>query len=352
MQINRSAADSSHPPEPTRSEVGLVLGLPYFLLVASSVISWPWRVLGLPNFVGELSPMDLVLLGLVILGGVYATRKRLPQRLFTWPAASLAAAAILADKSLATTTEAASAAAEAATEAVAVALDLAILAFVIGVLVIVFSISLSKHGARYGVAFTCLFLMAFAARFPVFALDAEGPVSGAFFLTAFAAVRAALEIGVLLWLAQRLVLAPGTTGLRPVWLMVALLVVHGPLTAWELPLLRGDPLTVLEVLDVTVQWLFFGPLFLVVVAGMCGLRAWMLRDPAAVAAQRASTPKPARPIPTKESLPALPEPDEEAPSPRQDEPTAQSYDRAARSSTRSGRPERRSGPPFRRHRRR
>ena len=79
-----------------RISPGLVMALPYLLLVAAFLISWPWRALELPGLIGNLAPLAVVLLVLVVLGGIYATWRRLPQGLFTWLPVGLGAISWLA----------------------------------------------------------------------------------------------------------------------------------------------------------------------------------------------------------------------------------------------------------------
>ena len=251
-----------------------MLALPYLLLLAGSLVSWPWRALDGPGTVGGLSPPAAALLVLVAVGGFYATRRRLPLGFFTWPAAGLGAVAILAI-------------AFAAREAELSAEPAALLAFlVVFAFVLLLSAALAKHSTHYGVAFGAFFLMTQATRVPVFEAEASGVIAAAPLLTMAAALRAVLEMGALLWIAYGLLLHTAVPAARSSVLLWALVLAHGLLSGWQEPLLRDEALTVGSFGEAAAQWMVSSSLLLGIVTVVSRFRYRWAQESAAQAAER------------------------------------------------------------------
>jgi hypothetical protein len=213
----------------SRERIGLAI--PILLLLAGGLVSWPWRVLQLPGTIGDLSPIALGLLMVTAYGGARSMARRLPMKMITWPPAGLAAVFFLMVGFGASALE------PAAAPVVLVGYT------AVFVFVVVVSMALAKHGTSYAVAFACLFLMSQAIQFPVFELDSPDASRWAPLLTTASATRAIVEMIVLIWLAQRLVLTAEVSPPRVALAMVGLVLVHGLLVAWEQPLRSGADLT-------------------------------------------------------------------------------------------------------------
>jgi hypothetical protein len=222
----------------SRERLAVVLGLPFAVLLAASVLSWIWEGVGLPGSVGALTPPGaLALVGVVALS-MQALRRRLPLGMLTWLPAGQGALVLLTTGFAAGT------------------LDVAASVAVIGAYIVIYLICLAvaftiaREGQALGFAFVSLFILTQTARFPVFG---EGvPVPALFTLLALA--RAAIELVVLVWLVRGLVEAP-EGGMKPyAWGLVALVVGHGVLAGWEDPLL-GGALTFAAYAEQVVRWL-------------------------------------------------------------------------------------------------
>lgn len=200
---------------------GLVLAAPFVLLVVAAIISWPWRVLGLPGAVVNLSPVSVALLALTVFGGAWAMKHRLPAGLLTWPAAGLGALLLLSVDFSARTL---------APEA---ALVVPLGYLITFVFVFFISLALAKYRVSYAVGFACLFLMSQTIQVRIFELDASNEIPWRSALTGASAIRASVETGVLLWLTYRLVVKKEASKTLTALAMVGLVVAHGPLWAWE-----------------------------------------------------------------------------------------------------------------------
>ena len=252
--------------KPATAKAGLILAAPFLLLLAAAIISWPWRALNLPGTVGTASPVSVALLVLVLFGGVWAMKLRLPPRLFTWPPAGLGAIIFLTVGFGTQTLE------PEASPALVVGY-----AIVFGFVWIV-SVALAKYGVSYAVGFACLFLMAQGMQLQVFE-DAAADLPWRSALTAASAIRTAVETGVLVWLAHRLAVRPDTS---PGWAavaMVGLVIAHGPLSAWEQLLGTEVGLTTSRFVGVSLVWLLFSSLLLGVVTVTARLRRGWSQEP-------------------------------------------------------------------------
>ena len=79
-----------------RRKLLMTLGFPYGLLVLSSLVSWPWRAVGIPGTLGRLTPPGILLLALAVGASTYALRRRLPLAMITWLPAGQGAIVLLA----------------------------------------------------------------------------------------------------------------------------------------------------------------------------------------------------------------------------------------------------------------
>jgi hypothetical protein len=227
-------ADHFEPPEKPsfvvdRSRLQLTLGLPFVLLLCASLVSWPWRSLGLPGSIGSLTPPAIVLIIIVAIGGVYSVRRGLPVGLVTWLPAGQGAIFLLTTGFLSES--------EGSFTRALLVVAVYLLVFAMAVTV---SVMVSGAGIGWGIAFMTLFVLTQVTRFPVFGAIEGSTVAHPELLTLAAAAIALLEVGVITWLARRLVEAAEgeTTGV--VYTMVAFTFAHGLLTAWEEPIVSGD----------------------------------------------------------------------------------------------------------------
>ena len=266
-----------------RYHPGLVLALPYLVLLAASLMTWIWRGLGVPGTVGGLSPPAAVLLALVVGGGFYAARRRLPLGLFTWLPAGLGAVATL---TIGFVVREPDASAEPA----------ALLAFlVVFGFVLLASISLARHSVHYGVAFGVLFLMTQATRIPVFEAEPVSAIDAASLLTLASAIRATLEVGVLIWLVYHLLMDAEAFPFRYGVLLWGLVLAHGLLSGWHEPLLRDDPMSFQAYGEAAGQWMISNSLLLGVITVFSRYRYRWAQESAAMAAERAKPKVPQEP---------------------------------------------------------
>ena len=240
----------------SRERLLLTLAAPFVLLLAASIASWPWRSLGLPGVVGGLTPPSIALLATAVAGAMYALRRRLPVGLITWLPAGQGAIFLLTTGFLARTDDLLAGVA-------------AIMAYVV-IYVIVLGVALAVAGqsAPLAIGIVAFFVLTPITRFPIFSeASVDVPASG--LLTPLALGRAMLEVGLIAWLARRLVEAPddGTRGV--VALIVGLAATHGLLAVWEDPALRGE-LSLLQMTDQLIRWLGF-------VAIQMGIAVTMIR---------------------------------------------------------------------------
>ena len=233
------------PGRPASSNPGLTLAAPFLLVLSDSLIAWPWRALELPGSLGNLPPITVALLVVTVYGGARAMTRRLPLRLLTWPPVGLTALfSLMVGFGVGVLNPEA---------AVAVGLGY----FAVFGFVLLVSVAVAGHGVRYAVAFMCFFLMAQALHVPVFEVEAPLDLSGASLLTAASAARAVLEAGAMATLAYYLILRPDLPSTRVVLAMVVLVLGHGPLSAWEQPLLASGELSGASYGSRIVDWVLF-----------------------------------------------------------------------------------------------
>jgi hypothetical protein len=321
--------ETSSPGPASLDRVQLTLAAPLLVLLASSFVTWIWRALGLPGTTGGVSPLAALLILAVVFGGIYATQRRLPISLFTWFPAGLAGIVLLGEM-LATKVD----------TGTSLYTGFAIFPIVF-VFVLMVCIAISKSGAQYGVAFAAIMLMAQQApNFALFAFDSGGPVTAATLLTFVAAALAVLEIGLLLVLINRLLLDSTSSINRTSIALVALVLLHGPLTGWE-QLLRSDgELTFRAYLGWASTWILLAGFAMSAVTIFSRLRrSWFLESTRTAEARAAQPPKEvqvvdvttAEPFSPEEDAPAvvgdivdateaLPEPSESRPDARPDTP--------------------------------
>jgi len=212
-----------------RSRLQLTLGLPFALLFCASLVSWPWRSLGLPGSIGSLTPPAIGLIMIAAIGGIYSVRRGLPVGLVTWLPAGQGAIFLLTTGFLRES--------EGSFTRALLVVAAYLLMFAMAVIV---SVMISGAGLGWGMAFMSFFVLTQVTRFPVFGAIEGSTVPFPEVLTLLAAGIALVEVGVITWLARRLVEAAEgeTTGV--VYTMVAFTFAHGIFTAWEEPLISGD----------------------------------------------------------------------------------------------------------------
>jgi hypothetical protein len=264
--------------------VQLTLAAPLLILLASAFVTWAWRGLGLPGTTGGVSPPAALMILVVVFGGIYATQRRLPISLFTWFPAGLAGVVLLGEM-LATKVDTSTSAYT----------GFAIFPIVFAFALVV-SIAISKSGAQYGVAFAAIMLMAQKApTFTLLALDSGGPVTAGTLLTFVAAALAVLEIGLLLVLVNRLLLDSTISINRTSIALVALVLLHGPLTGWEQPLRSDGALTFRAYLGWAATWILLVGFAMSAVTTFSRLRrSWFLESTRAAEARIAMPPKEAQ----------------------------------------------------------
>jgi hypothetical protein len=205
-----------------------MLGAPFALLLGASLVSWPWRSLGLPGSIGTLTPPAVLLLIAVVIGGAYGVRRGLPVGLITWLPAGQGAVFLL-------TTGFAGESAGSITLAIALT-GAYVVVFIMALIV---SVMVSGAGTGWGIAFMSFFALTQATRFPVFGAEADTAIDNAGLLTLAALARAVVEVGILTWLARRLVEAAEDQSTGVVFSILALTFAHGILAGWEEPMIRG-----------------------------------------------------------------------------------------------------------------
>jgi hypothetical protein len=220
------------------------LALPFCLLLGASVVSWPWRALGLPGVVGAVTPPAILLLTLTIAAAMYAIGRNLPVGMITWVPAGQGAIVVLTTGFLA------------GTGGLGVGLAVIVAYAIIYLLVLGIALVIAGDSAKLAISFVAFFVLTQATRFPVFEADPSAPVAGGTLLTLLAAVIAGLEVAVLVWLARRLVAAPDEGAGRFALAIAGLTLAHGLIAGWEDPVLRGA-LSATELLEQAVRWLMF-----------------------------------------------------------------------------------------------
>lgn len=268
------------------SHAGLTLARPYLLLTAASLVSWPWRALEVPGTIGNVSPPALLLLVVVLYGGIRAMAQHLPLRLITHPPAALGAVVFLTVGFATDTLDPEST-------------DTILLGYAIVLLfVVLISVAMAINGLRFAVAFTLLFITTQALQIPVFEEDAVESLSWPTLATSAAAARAVVETAAIIWLAHRLVMRPETSQTRTVLAMVALMLVHGWLVAWQQPLGNGE-LTLSLYASGAGSWMLFVGIQVGVVTVVARLRReWgtsMAEEKAEAAARSAAATAPPAP---------------------------------------------------------
>jgi hypothetical protein len=211
-----------------RSRLQLMLGAPFALLLGASIVSWPWRSLGLPGTVGTLTPPAVVLLIIVAIGGVYSVRRGLPVGLMTWLPAGQGAIFLLTTGFLGES--------EGNFTSAILVVGAYILMFIMALVV---SVMVSGAGFGWGVAFMSFFVLTQVTRFPVYGVIDGTTIQNAELLTLAAAALAAAEIAVIAWLARRLVEAADDQTTGVVFSLLGVTFAHGLLTGWEEPLVSG-----------------------------------------------------------------------------------------------------------------
>lgn len=257
----------------------LTLAAPFLLLLIASYISWPWRALEWPGTIGNLSPPSVVLMMATVYGAVLTMRGRLPLRLITWPPAGLGAVFFL-------TVGFGLGNLGSATIPAAPIGYVVIFGFVL-----LISIALAQHSTAYAVAFVCMFLMTQAVQIPIFEASEAVTTSWASALTATSAARAAVEVGVLIWLVRRLVLGPESSQNRWAIALVGLVLVHGLLAGWELPVRLRSEISVPAYGAEVTSWMFFVGLQLGVVTVVARLRRGWNQPPVPQPARAVSRPR-------------------------------------------------------------
>ena len=239
------AVEATSPPGPERLLVRrewllAALALPFAGLFAASIVSWPWRVLGLPGVSGGLTPPGIVLMIGVAAAGIFAMRQRLPMSLLTWPPGAIGAVVLVATGLVATEFDP-------STGFAALAIYGAMY-----LLVLLVAVSLLDHGLPVAIGYTAFFVLTQATRFPVF--EMEEAIANASLFTAAAALRSVVEVAAVAWFARRLVTAPVGEANGSAWALVLLAGAHGILASWEGPLLVGD-LSLVTASAQAVRWL-------------------------------------------------------------------------------------------------
>ena len=228
-----------------RRRLLLTLGAPYALLFLASLTAWPWRALEIPGVIGTLTPPSFLFLAATVAASTVALRRRLPLSMITWLPAGQGAIVLLATGFF----------------TVGPQDELTGLAFllaygVVFLIVLAVTTAIASHGGPLAVSFISLFVFTQAARFPVFEADAPASIEGATLLTLAAALLAAAEIALMVWLARRLVEAADVSATRTALSIVGLVIAHGFLASWEDPALNGA-LSPIAILEQMARWLMF-----------------------------------------------------------------------------------------------
>ncbi|MEX2431528.1 MAG: hypothetical protein WD645_06375 [Dehalococcoidia bacterium] len=251
----------------SRERLTLTLALPFLLLFAASLVAWPWRAWGLP-IAGTVTPLSVVLLAAVVAGSLYAIRRKLPMGMITWVPAGQGAIAMLGTGFLPPDADP------------WIGLAIIIVAYsIVFLLLLGLAVAVASHGVHLAVSMVAFFVMAQATRFPIFEAEPD-PITGASLLTLAAALRALVEVGVLAWLATRLVTAPPDQAKLWTWAIVGLTLAHGVLASWEDPLRLGE-FTLSQVTGRMLWWSMLVAIPLGMVTVLARLkRSWSSDGPA------------------------------------------------------------------------
>ncbi len=261
-----------------RRRLLLTLGVPYALLFLASLVAWPWRALEIPGVIGTLTPPSFLILAATVAASTVALRRRLPLSMITWLPAGQGAIVLLATGFF----------------TVGPQDELTGLAFILAygvVFLIVLAVTtvIASHGGPLAISFISLFVFTQAARFPVFEADAPAPIEGATLLTLAAALLAAAEIALMVWLARRLVEAADVSATRTALWIVGLVIAHGLLASWEDPALNGA-LAPIAVFEQMARWLMFAGIQLGMATVLIRFRRAQFREEAAQSPERAPQP--------------------------------------------------------------
>ncbi len=255
-------------PEPRladRRKLLLTLGLPYALLLLSSLVAWPWRALDLPGVLGALTPLSFILLVATVGASTYALWKRLPLSMITWLPAGQGAIVLLATGLMA------GGAPEQLTQ-----LALIIAYGLIFLIVLGITTAIAAHGGAIAIAFISFFVFTRAARFPIFEIE-DAVTANASLFTSAAAALAVAEIVLMVWLARRLVEAADESALGTALWIVGLTLAHGLLASWQYPIQEGS-------FDIAVygngilSWLIFATIQLGMAAVLIRFRRAQFRE--------------------------------------------------------------------------
>jgi hypothetical protein len=249
-----------------RSRLLLVLVTPFALLLAATALSWPWRALDLPGTVGSLTPPAILALALAVLGAGWALQRNLPIGMLTWVPAGQGAIVLLTTGFIAETSS--------SVIGVAVIFAYVIIYFI----VLAIAIAISGTSTSLGLSFVAFFVLTQAARFPLFGDAAETTVANAGLLTFVAFLIAAVELGLLAWLARRLIEAPESETGGVAVLIIGLTVLHGLFASWEDPTLRGE-FGGVQVIEQFVRWIFLVSLQMALAFGLIRMRRMGSSEP-------------------------------------------------------------------------
>lgn len=284
-------------PEPRladRRKLLLTLGLPYALLLLSSLVAWPWRALDLPGVLGALTPLSFILLVATVGASTYALWKRLPLSMITWLPAGQGAIVLLATGLMA------GGAPEQLTQ-----LALIIAYGLIFLIVLGITTAIAAHGGAIAIAFISFFVFTRAARFPIFEIE-DAVTANASLFTSAAAALAVAEIVLMVWLARRLVEAADESALGTALWIVGLTLAHGLLASWQYPIQEGS-------FDIAVYgngilyWLIFATIQLGMAAVLIRFRRAQFREQAAQQEAQAAAELEAQ-QPEAEDTPPAPQP--------------------------------------------
>lgn len=249
------------------SETLSPLGTPFLLMLASALISWPWKTFNIPWAVGDFSPISIFILFYIAFRGFKAMSQRLPLKLMAWPPAGIAAIFLLM------------------TRVGTVASDAVIPTLLLGYLipflfVTIICIALSKHGLKYPISFLSLFIMlSQGSHFPILELSEFGANGWASLGTALPAVRAVFEIWACMLLTNRLILADQPSNNRVAYLFVGVVFFHGVIAGWENPLLFNGSISLSSYLNAVLAWISFSAVQIGAVFVLCRLwNSWNAPD--------------------------------------------------------------------------
>jgi hypothetical protein len=257
-----------------------MLAVPYLLLYGASLVAWPWRALDLPGTIGVLTPPGTLLLTSCVVLGLVALRRNLPLSRITWVPAGQGAVVLLATSMLTSETD--------PTEGVAF-----ILAYVVMfVLAAGIGVMVAQTGPRLAVAIGAFFILAQVTRFPVFEIDAATVPANASLLTLLAVTRVTVEVALTAWLALRLVERESDRRDKTVWLLAGLVLLHGVLASWEIPVLNGEA-TARAIAINAIQWTFWAGVQMLIILILARLRLSWFQPVSQPEAAPAPSPAPA-----------------------------------------------------------